>query len=183
MEGQELKQSLLMCYYRGYWKGFHYYKNYYNQDLDYKSLYLYFSFFQVQISFIKKPYFSSVEYLLRKGDEAAQSFKVMKSKKLFVSVFVTSIIIWCFQYLAYYILAIDIEIPLAFWSMIFAITFFFFTTVLPVQTIGGFGVVEGGWTLGLMIVGISKEISISSGFAFHIILGFLMGLTSDYLPI
>jgi uncharacterized membrane protein YbhN (UPF0104 family) len=42
--------------------------------------------------------FSFVPYLLRKGDETVQSFKLMKSKKLFGYVFVTSIAVWCSQY-------------------------------------------------------------------------------------
>lgn len=114
--------------------------------------------------------FPLVQYLLRKGDEAAQSFKLMNSKKLFGSVFVTSMMIWCFQYAMLYILANAMGISLAFWCMVFAISFVFFTAILPIQTIGGFGIIEGGWALGFMIVEISKEISISSGFVFHVIL-------------
>jgi len=114
--------------------------------------------------------FSSVQYLLRKGDETVQSFKLMKSKNLFGCVFVTSVILWCFQYLILYILANAMGISLAFWCMILALTFAFFTTVLPIQTIGGFGIIEGGWALGFMIMGVSKEMAICSGFSFHIVL-------------
>ena len=128
--------------------------------------------------------FSSVQYLLRKGDETVQSFKLMNSKKLFGCVFVTSMMIWCFQYSMLYILAKGMNISLAFWCMIFAVTFVFFTTILPIQTIGGFGIIEGGWALGFIIMGISKEIAISSGFGFHailymyfLILGLYGGLT------
>ena len=113
--------------------------------------------------------FSSVQYLLRKGDETAQSFKLMKSKKLFGGVFLASMMIWCFLYSMLYILANAMGISLTIWCMIFAATFVFFTTVLPIQSIGGFGIIEGGWTLGFMIIGISKDVAISSGFSFHII--------------
>ena len=114
--------------------------------------------------------FSFVQYLLRKIDETAQSFKLMNSKKLWGGIFVTSIMIWCFQYSMLYILAKGMNISLAFWCMIFALTFVFFTAILPIQTIGGFGIMEGGWALGFIIMGISKEIAISSGFGFHVIL-------------
>jgi len=114
--------------------------------------------------------FPFIHYLLRKGDETAQSLKLMNSKKLFTGVFVTSIMIWCFQYSTLYILANAMSISLTVWCMIFAITFVFFTTILPIQSIGGFGVIEGGWALGFMIMGISKEMAISSGFGFHIVL-------------
>ena len=114
--------------------------------------------------------FSSVQYLLRKGDETVLSFKLMNSKKLFGGVFVTSIIIWCFQYSTLYILANAMSISLTIWCMVFAITFVFFTTVLPIQSIGGFGIIEGGWALGFMVMGISKGVAISSGFSIHIVL-------------
>ena len=128
--------------------------------------------------------FSSVQYLLRKGDENAQSFKFMKSKKLFGCVFVISIAVWCSHYSMLYILAKGMSISLAFWYMIVAITFVFFITILPIQTIGGFGIMEGGWALGFIVMGLSKEIAISSGFGFHailyvyfLILGLYGGLT------
>jgi len=114
--------------------------------------------------------FSSVQYLLRKGDEMARSFKLMKSKKLLGCVFMTSMMLWCSQYSMLCILANAMGISLTIWCMVFAITFVFFTTILPIQSIGGFGIIEGGWALGFMVMGISKEISISSGFGFHIIL-------------
>lgn len=114
--------------------------------------------------------FSSVQYLLRKGDETVLSFKLMNSKKLFGCVFVTSMMLWCSQYSMLYILANAMNISLAFWCMIFALTFVFFTTILPTQSIGGFGIIEGSWALGFMIMGISKDVAIGSGFGFHIIL-------------
>jgi len=115
--------------------------------------------------------FSLVHYLLRKGDETMQSFELIKSKKLFGSVFVTSMIAWCFQYSMLYLLANAMNISLAFWCMISALTFVFFITILPIQSIGGFGIIEGGWALGFMIFRVSKDVAIASGFAFfHAIL-------------
>ena len=40
--------------------------------------------------------------------------------------------------------------------------------LLPIKSIGGFGTTEGAWTIGLMLLGFSKEISISTGFVVHI---------------
>jgi uncharacterized protein (TIRG00374 family) len=114
--------------------------------------------------------FSFVQYLLRKGDETVQSFKLMKSKKLFGYVFVTSIAVWCSQYSMLCILANAMGIALTLWCMIFALTFVFFTTILPIQTIGGFGIIESGWAFGFIIMGVSKNEAIASGFSIHIIL-------------
>jgi len=114
--------------------------------------------------------FSLVQYLLRKGDETVLSFKLMKSRKLFGKVFVVSLAVWCFQYSMLYILANAMGISLTIWCMLFALTFVFFTSVLPIQTLGGFGIIEGGWALGFMVMGVPKELAISSGFCFHVIL-------------
>jgi len=114
--------------------------------------------------------FSLVRYLLRKGAETVQSFKLIKSKKLFGYVFVTSMIIWYFQYSMLYILTNAMNINLSFFEVLFGSTFAFFTTVLPIQGIGGFGTMEGGWTVGFIAVGLTKEAAISSGFAYHIII-------------
>lgn len=114
--------------------------------------------------------FSFVQYLLRKGDETVQSFKLMKSKKLFGYVFVTSIAVWCSQYSMLCVLANAMGIALTLWCMIFAITFVFFTTILPIQTIGGFGIIESGWAFGFMVMGVSKNEAIASGFSIHIIM-------------
>jgi multisubunit Na+/H+ antiporter MnhC subunit len=54
--------------------------------------------------------------------------------------------------------------------MIFALTFVFFTTILPIQTIAGFGIIESGWALGFMVMGVSKNEAIASGFSIHIII-------------
>lgn len=114
--------------------------------------------------------FSFVPYLLRKGDETVQSFKLMKSKKLFGYVFVTSIAVWCSQYSMLCILANAMGITLTLWCMIFALTFVFFTTILPIQTIAGFGIIESGWALGFMVMGVSKNEAIATGFSIHIIM-------------
>lgn len=40
--------------------------------------------------------------------------------------------------------------------------------VLPVKSLGGFGATEGAWTIGLMLLGVEKEVAISAGFVVHI---------------
>jgi uncharacterized membrane protein YbhN (UPF0104 family) len=50
-----------------------------------------------------------------------------------------------------------------------ASTFSLLTTILPFQGIGGFGTMEGGWTIGFMLFGMSKDLAIISGFGVHII--------------
>lgn len=113
--------------------------------------------------------FGSVKYLLRKGDETVQSFHTMRSRKQIVLTFVTSVLLWGFHCTMLYILATGMNVILPIISMLFAITFYLLTTFLPISTLGGFGIKEVGWALGFSIVGVPKELAISSGFGFHII--------------
>ena len=75
-----------------------------------------------------------------------------------------------------YTLIIAMGIDMTFWTVLFASSFAIITTILPVQGIGGFGTMEGGWTIGLMAMGVTKGIAISSGFSYHIIVLFYIGI-------
>ena len=54
-------------------------------------------------------------------------------------------------------------------QILFASSFAVFSTVLPIQGIGGFGTMEGGWALGFIAVGVPSEIAVKTGFGFHLI--------------
>ena len=113
--------------------------------------------------------FQVAEYLLRKGDETAESLGIIKSNKIIIGTSVTSVAIWILLYSANYFWITAIGINLNIWVVIFGVTFSFFTVILPIQGIGGFGTIEGGWTIGFVAMGISKEMAIISGFIVHII--------------
>lgn len=41
--------------------------------------------------------------------------------------------------------------------------------ILPVKSLGGFGTTEGAWTIGLLLLGLTKENSIEAGFVIHLL--------------
>ena len=117
-----------------------------------------------------KRYF--VDYLLRKGEETAECFEKIKKrgKVIVIALILNSFGIWLSLYSLNYILVSAMNINLSYCSIVFASTFALFTTFLPIQGIGGFGTLESGWTVGFIAVGLTKEVAISSGFGYHIIL-------------
>ena len=117
-----------------------------------------------------KRYF--VDYLLRKGEETAECSEKIKTsgKVIGIALILNSFGIWLSLYSFNYILVGAMNINLSYCSIVFASTFAVFTTVLPIQGIGGFGTLESGWTVGFIAVGLTKEVAISSGFGYHIIL-------------
>jgi len=117
-----------------------------------------------------KRYF--VDYLLRKGEETAECSEKIKTsgKVIGIALILNSFGIWLSLYSFNYILVGAMNINLSYCSIVFASTFALFTTFLPIQGIGGFGTLESGWTVGFIAVGLTKEVAISSGFGYHIIL-------------
>lgn len=117
---------------------------------------------------LDKKYFA--DYLLRKGKEVVENFKKIKNNGKIIEIAIVSIAIWLSAYSLAYMLLTGMKIPLNFFQVLLASTFSLFTTVLPIQGIGGFGTYEGGWTIGFIAMGLTKEVAISSGFAYHIII-------------
>jgi len=110
-----------------------------------------------------------IDYLLRKGEETVESFERIKSSGRVIEIIIVSMGIWLSLYSVNYILVTAMNINLSFFMVLLASTFSIFTTILPIQGIGGFGTLEGGWAVGFITVGLTKEIAISSGFAYHVI--------------
>ena len=109
-----------------------------------------------------------VDYIFRKMDETIESFCCMRPRQ-FIWITLLSMGIWFSLYLINYVLVTAMGLNLAFEAVLFASTFALITTILPIQGVGGFGTMEGGWTIGFLAMGLTKEVAISSGFSVHII--------------
>jgi uncharacterized protein (TIRG00374 family) len=125
----------------------------------------------IKISDIKR--FSVIRFFLRKAEETVNSFEMVKSKKVVSCSFLISIAIWCSLYFMIYILLNEMGVNLNIWLVILGSTFSLVSTILPIQGIGGFGTFEGGWVIAFMVLGLSKQMAISTGFSMHII-GFII---------
>jgi uncharacterized membrane protein YbhN (UPF0104 family) len=115
---------------------------------------------------------SFVDYLLKKVEEVVRSFEKIKTngKVVIIALIITSFGIWLSLYLLSYILLKAMNIDLGYFAVVLASTFAVLTMVLPIQGIGGFGTLESGWAIGFVAIGLTKEVAISSGFGYHIII-------------
>jgi hypothetical protein len=118
---------------------------------------------------------------LSKVEEVLESFGKIRSigRAGFSKVFLVTFFIWLVLYIMIFILARGMGIDLEFISMMLASSFSVFTNVLPIQGVGGFGTVEGGWTIGFVALGLDLETAISTGFTYHIVVliyVFILGL-------
>lgn len=115
---------------------------------------------------------STAIYILGKFHETAESFGSIRRNGMsfHFKVLASSIGIWSSLYIFYFCMAIAMHMDVDFFSAIFASSFAVFTTVLPIQGIGGFGTIEGGWTLGFILIGVPESTAIASAFSFHLVM-------------
>lgn len=118
---------------------------------------------------IKLKKFKIVGFMLKKAHETAKNFERIKSKKIVLSSFLLSVLIWCSLYLMVYVLLKGMGLNLTVWMVILGSTFSVIASLLPIQGIGQFGTYEGAWALAFIALGLPKEIAIASGFGTHII--------------
>jgi glycosyltransferase 2 family protein len=111
-----------------------------------------------------------VVYFLRKSEVIIAYMDVLKSWKKLFFVFVLSMLIWALLYLLAYIILSGLGVSIGFLKVVLGDTFLELSSILPFYTIGGFGIMEGAWALAFVSLGLSKDIAISSGFVYHLVL-------------
>ncbi len=113
--------------------------------------------------------FKILDFIANKFSELADGFaKINIGKKIF-ELTVYSLCIWVFGYINYFVLMEGIGIHLSIWTVFIGAAFVALSSLLPVQGLAGFGVVEGAWAIAFFTLGVPKELAIASGFVFHII--------------
>ena len=82
---------------------------------------------------------------------------------------------WLVNYGAFHVLMIGLGFSPSLFATVTAVTFAALASVLPVNSFGNFGTQEAGWATGLVLLGFSQNISLSSGFATHLLtLGYMI---------
>ncbi|WP_292470438.1 lysylphosphatidylglycerol synthase transmembrane domain-containing protein [Methanolobus sp.] len=111
-------------------------------------------------------------FVLSKITHLMENFdKIKKLRKIvFIELILSSLGVWLSMYFFNYVLVNAMNIHMSYSLVVFATSFAIFTTILPIQGIGGFGTLEGGWVIGFVAAGLTKEVAISSGFSYHIII-------------
>lgn len=110
--------------------------------------------------------------IFSKIHETADSFDALGSAAMHfhLRVLTTTLGLWVSLYTFYYCMALAMHMDVGYVPAVFASSFAVFTTVLPIQGIGGFGTIEGGWAVGFILVGIPDAVAVASAFGFHLIM-------------
>ena len=121
-----------------------------------------------------------VPWIQKKMSEMAEDFYAIKARKTYFPVSVTSLASWIMIFCTFYayMKGFGINIPLA--KMIFGSTVGVIANALPISGIGNWGTLEAGWAAGFLMVGLSKEKAIATGFGVHIIIFIVCALISFF---
>ena len=109
-------------------------------------------------------------WVQRKMNEMAEDFYAIKDQKSYLPVSLTSLASWGMIFWAFYAFLRGFGIGISFLQMIFGSTVGVIANALPISGIGNWGTLEAGWTAGFLMVGVSKEKAIATGFGIHILI-------------
>jgi uncharacterized protein (TIRG00374 family) len=111
-----------------------------------------------------------VLWVQRKMSEMAEDFYAIKARKTYFPVSLTSLASWVMIFWTFYAYMKGFGIEISFTKMIFGSTVGVIANALPISGIGNWGTLEAGWAAGFLMVGLSKEKAIATGFGVHIII-------------
>ena len=121
-----------------------------------------------------------VLWMQEKMSEMAEDFYAIKARKTYFPVSVTSLASWVMIFCAFYayMKGFGVDIPLT--KIILGSTVSVIANALPISGIGNWGTLEAGWAAGFLMVGLSKEKAIATGFGVHIIIFIVCALISFF---
>ena len=110
------------------------------------------------------------QIMVEKLNSFSATIKRMSLEGGYSRCFLLTAVIWGTRYLMLYVIVSAMGVDIMFWEVVFAATAMFIMVSLPIQGVAGFGTLEAGWSAGFILVGVGKEVAVSTAFAFHIIL-------------
>lgn len=99
---------------------------------------------------------------------------LISSKKLTSPTIASKVVLATLLYLValtlfYQVLLIRLGLTISMVRIIFIMSIQAAILVLPIKSFGGFGTTEGSWMLGMMALGIDRDIALETGFIVHIV--------------
>ena len=117
-------------------------------------------------------------WIQRKIDEVAEDFDSILARKTYVPVAVTSVASWAMIFSTFYCYMRGFGIDVSSAKLILGSTIAIIANALPISGIGNWGTLEAGWAAGFLMVGLSKEKAIATGFGIHILIFVVCALIS-----
>jgi uncharacterized protein (TIRG00374 family) len=109
-------------------------------------------------------------------DLVVNEFFAFKTARFMPALALTSILTWGTLYFLFYVSIRSFGIDIGLIQSVAGSTGGVLTNVLPINSFGSFGTLEAGWTGGFILVGMSEQDAIVTGFGYHFISFFASAL-------
>lgn len=120
----------------------------------------------------------ALHWTQRKIHEMAEDFYAIKTRKTYYSVSLASLGSWTMIFFVFYAFMRGFGIEISFLKVVFGSTIAVIANALPISGLGNWGTLEAGWAAGFLIVGLSKEEAITTGFGVHIMIFLVCAITA-----
>lgn len=120
----------------------------------------------------------TLHWVQRKTHEMAEDFYAIKARKTFLLVSLTSLGSWVMIFYGFYAFLRGFGVEVALLKVVFGSTIAVIANAIPISGLGNWGTLEAGWAAGFLMVGLSKEEAIATGFGVHILIFLLCAITS-----
>ena len=119
-------------------------------------------------------------WIQKKMSGVGEDFYAIKTRHTYFPVSLTSLASWVMIFCTFYayMKSFGMDIPLT--KMLFGSTIGVIANALPISGIGNWGTLEAGWAAGFLMVGLSKEKAIATGFGVHIIIFIVCAIISFF---
>ena len=121
-----------------------------------------------------------VLWIQKKMSDMAEDFYAIKSRHTHLPVSLASLASWAMIFCTFYAYMKGFGVEIPFTKMIFGSTVGVVANALPISGIGNWGTLEAGWAAGFLMVGLSKEKAIATGFGVHIIVFIVASIISFF---
>lgn len=118
----------------------------------------------------------SLNWVQRKIHEMAEDFYAIKARKTHLSVSLVSLGSWMMIFYTFYAFLRGFGIEVSFLKVVFGSTIAVIANALPISGLGNWGTLEAGWAAGFLMIGLSKEEAIATGFGVHILIFLICGI-------
>jgi uncharacterized membrane protein YbhN (UPF0104 family) len=117
-------------------------------------------------------------WIQKKTNSLAEDLDAIKTHHAHFPVSLASFASWVMIFWTFYAYMKGFGVEIPFTKMIFGSTIGVIANALPISGIGNWGTLEAGWAAGFLMVGLSKEKAIATGFGVHVVIFILCAMIS-----
>jgi glycosyltransferase 2 family protein len=122
---------------------------------------------------VKKP----LQWLQKKIQRISEDFHAINAKRGYLPVALATTLSWIMIFLMFHAFLKGFGITVPFLKVVFGSSVAILASTIPISGLGNWGMLEAGWAAGFLLVGLSKESAIATGFGVHILIFMVSALT------